>query len=287
LLVAYQTIMRFESFGNGAQSCLLGHVFPGWHETWQPRRRASGASRVEDLSHRVCRRLDLHWGGVHRPRRRVKFTQPKRRLVNVPGAIAFAFREFSPRIGAFMIARTTRFALLAGLTALSLTACQTAEKAATTVKSTAQAQMNPTLSTSDATFMNTAAGAGIAEVNFGQLAESKATSTAIRRFATQMVSDHTAANSKLAALAQTKQITLPTDMDMVHRQAYEQLQQAHGRAFNKLYMDGQVQDHMQVVQAFQTEAQNGTDPDVKAFAQQMLPTLQNHLEMAQKLDPKS
>jgi putative membrane protein len=43
---------------------------------------------------------------------------------------------------------------------------------------------------------------------------------------------------------------------------------------------------MQVVQLFKDEAQNGTDPDVKALAQQLLPTLEHHLEMAQRLDPK-
>jgi putative membrane protein len=186
-----------------------------------------------------------------------------------------------------MIVRNIRLALITGASLLALAACQTAQNAATTVKSVAQAQTNPTLSTSDATFINTAGEAGIAEVKFGELAEKKATTVAIRNFAAQMVHDHSAANVKLAALANQKQITPPSSMNSVHSSAYDALDKTRGRAFNKLYMDDQVSDHTQVVQAFTDEAQNGTDPDVRAFAQQMLPTLQNHLSMAQRLDPKN
>jgi putative membrane protein len=44
-----------------------------------------------------------------------------------------------------------------------------------------------------------------------------------------------------------------------------------------------VQDHTAVVAAFQDEITNGTDADVKAFAQKHLPAIQHHLEMARQL----
>lgn len=181
--------------------------------------------------------------------------------------------------------RTT--AMLVAVSMLSLAGCQQSEKAATDVKSAAQAQTNPTLSTSDVTFINTAATADAEEVQFGKLAETKATTPAIRGFAARMVKDHTAANEKLASLATSKQFTAPTSMDTMHDSAYDSLKNAKGRAFNKAYMDAQVQDHTQVVQAFKDEAQNGTDPDVKAFAQEMVPTLEHHLQLAHRLDPKA
>lgn len=185
-----------------------------------------------------------------------------------------------------MTVMNPRITLFAAVSMLSLAGCQQTEKAATDVKSAAQAQTNPTLSTSDVTFINSAATAGVEEVQFGELAKTKATTPAIRGFASQMVKDHTAANEKLTALATSKQFTAPTSMDTMHDSAYDTLKSSKGRAFNKLYMDGQVQDHMQVVQAFKDEAQNGTDPDVKAFAQEMVPTLEHHLQMAERLDPK-
>ena len=173
-----------------------------------------------------------------------------------------------------------------GAALLALAGCQSTQQAATTVQSAAQAQTTPTLSTTDATFINMAGTSGLAEVQLGELAQTRASNPAVRRFAAQMVADHTQANQRLAALARAKQMTPPSSTDTLHTQAYQQLQNTRGRDFDKLYMDGQVQDHQMVVQAFQNEAQNGTDPDVRAFAQQNLPVMQQHLETAQRLDPR-
>jgi putative membrane protein len=182
-----------------------------------------------------------------------------------------------------MMTNTTRLALTLGAALLGLAGCQRAETAATTVQSAAEAQVNPTLSTTDATFINMAATSGVDEVTFGQLAHTRASNPAVRRFAEQMVADHNVANQELVGLAQAKQMTPPTSMDRAHDQLYQQLQTMHGRAFDRAYMDGQVKDHQMAVETFRTEAQNGTDPQVRSFAQQNLPLMQRHLDMAQKL----
>nr|WP_301280996.1 DUF4142 domain-containing protein [Nostoc sp. PCC 7107] len=49
------------------------------------------------------------------------------------------------------------------------------------------------------------------------------------------------------------------------------------------YMTHMVEDHQKDVSAFQTEAQQGQDPDVKAFASQTLPTLEEHLQQARSI----
>lgn len=179
----------------------------------------------------------------------------------------------------------TRLALFAAMASLPLAACSTTEKAATAVQSAAEAQTTPTLSTTDATFLNTVGEAGLAEVQFGQLAETKATRATTRNFARRMVTEHEKANDALAQLAQSKQFTPPTSLNTANSQTLQMLQSTRGRAFDKAYLDDQVQAHQQVVQAFQNEAQNGTDPQVKAFAQQNLPLMEQHLSMAHRLDP--
>jgi putative membrane protein len=181
---------------------------------------------------------------------------------------------------------TTRAALLAAAAILPMAACSQTQQAATTVQSAAQAQTTPTLSTTDATFLNEAARAGGEEVSAGQVAQTKAGAPAVRRFAARMVADHTAANQSLAALAQSKGITPTMSPDDAHATMLTQLQGMRGRAFDRAYMTGQVDDHQTVVTLFENEAQNGTDPDVKAFAQKQLPTLQSHLEMARQLAPR-
>ena len=179
-----------------------------------------------------------------------------------------------------MMTNFSRFGLIA---LLFLAGCQRAEQAATTAQSAVQAQTTPTLSTSDATFLNLAGTSGIEEVTFGQLAQTKASRAAVRNFAAQMVADHTTANQQLVALARSKQLTPPSSMDLMHDQLFQKLQGLRGSAFDRAYMDSQVQDHAMVVEAFQTEAKNGTDPQVRSFAQQNLPTMQQHLQMARSL----
>ncbi len=176
--------------------------------------------------------------------------------------------------------------LILGAGLISLAACQRAEMGATAAKSAVQAQSTPTLSTTDATFLNMAGMSGMEEVTFAQLAQTNAGSPAVKRFAAQMITDHTPANQQVTSLAQAKQITPATTMDNTHTQLYQQLKAMHGRAFDQAYTSGQVQDHQMAVDTFKTESQNGTDADVRGFAAQSLPMMQHHLQMAKAISKR-
>jgi len=62
---------------------------------------------------------------------------------------------------------------------------------------------------------------------------------------------------------------------------YEKLSVASGADFDKLYMRHVVMDHEKDVKEFEKESSSGTDADVKQFASDTLPTLREHLRMAQ------
>jgi putative membrane protein len=47
-----------------------------------------------------------------------------------------------------------------------------------------------------------------------------------------------------------------------------------------------VADHKDAIKEFQKAAQNADDADIKAFASNTLPTLQEHLRMAQETQAK-
>ncbi len=57
--------------------------------------------------------------------------------------------------------------------------------------------------------------------------------------------------------------------------------------FDKSYISSTVKDHEDDIAAFQKEANNGGDADVKALASKALPTLQGHLRMAQNIARES
>ena len=64
-------------------------------------------------------------------------------------------------------------------------------------------------SSPDASFYKHAAHGGIAEVVAGNLAQQKSTNPKVKDFGAMMVKDHTAANNKLKALADSKGVSLP------------------------------------------------------------------------------
>ena len=125
-----------------------------------------------------------------------------------------------------------------------------------------------------------AAQGGMAEVELGQLATQKASSDAVKQFGQRMVTDHGKANDELKTLAQSKSIMLPTDIGK-HKATKDKLEKLSGAAFDRAYMQEMLNDHRKDVSDFRKESQSGKDPDVKAWAARTLPTLEEHLQMAQ------
>lgn len=138
------------------------------------------------------------------------------------------------------------------------------------------------LGSADNTFAMKACQGGMAEVQLGQLAKDHASSQAVKDFGERMVTDHTKANDELKSIAAKKGITLPTSVDAKDQATYDRLSKLNGAAFDRAYMADMVRDHRTDVSEFQRESQSGNDPDLKAFAGKTLPTLQEHLSMAEK-----
>jgi len=145
----------------------------------------------------------------------------------------------------------------------------------------------PPLSSADATFVQMAAQGGMAEIQAGQLALQNAKGPKVKSFAQKMISDHTAANDQLKQLVSSKSVTLPTAPNDMEAQAIAKLQPEKGWKFDRDYIANQVEGHEAMLQAFQTEEQSGTDPDLKKFASDTLPVIQQHLQMAQGLETKA
>ena len=133
----------------------------------------------------------------------------------------------------------------------------------------------------DQTFVTKAAAGGMAEVELGKLAQEKGTSDQVKSFAQRMVTDHNKANDELKTLAQNKNITLPTDIDPHDKALRDRLSKLSGAQFDHAYMQAMLTDHRKVANEFRHESQIGKDPDIKAFASKTLPTIEEHLKLAE------
>jgi len=140
---------------------------------------------------------------------------------------------------------------------------------------------NHKLSGRDKSFAMEAAMGGMAEVELGKLAQQNAQSDDVKQFGSRMVQDHTNANQQLMPILSAKDVTVPQQPAEKDRKTYDRLSKMRGAEFDRAYMRDMVQDHEKDVKKFRQEAQHGGDPDLKAFAQQTLPVLEQHLKMAQ------
>jgi len=172
--------------------------------------------------------------------------------------------------------RSFHFAPLLGAALFVLAGCQSAGQpgTATPGKPTPE-QVAATLA-----FIDTAGTSGVKEVAFARLAETKTVDPAVRSFAEKMIADLGPVNQQLAALAQSKGAAPPTDIDGPHQVVYQHLQSLRGPAFDRAYVDGELQDLTVTTLAFQSEADTGTDPEVRGFAKQYLPMMLEHVRLS-------
>ena len=149
------------------------------------------------------------------------------------------------------------------------------------------AVMAASVSSQDKMFVQEAAIGGMAEVQEAQSAASAAKAADVKQFGQHMIADHTPNNKELMALAERKGLMPPTTLDARHAQKAAMLKATSGAAFDSAYIKGEIDGHREMAALMQTEMQSGTDPDLKAFAKKTLPVVQEHLEMAQKLQGKA
>jgi putative membrane protein len=138
----------------------------------------------------------------------------------------------------------------------------------------------PEVSSSDRQFLEEAAKGSMEEVHYGRMAMQNGATAGVKAFGQKMVTDHTKANQEAAQLAQQKGVTLPPQSQIKMNPSFAN---KTGADFDKAYVADMISDHEKDVAAFEKEANSGTDPDIKAWAAKMLPTLRQHLTDARAL----
>ena len=138
----------------------------------------------------------------------------------------------------------------------------------------------------DGAFAMNGAQANMAEIALGRLATQKSQNPEVKRFVQRLIADHTQANTALKPLASKKNITLPLDVKPEQKETYDRLAKLSGAEFDREFMALMVTNHQKSEAAYQAESTNGTDPELKAFATKLLPTIEEHLRMSQEIASK-
>ncbi|MGH8517167.1 MAG: DUF4142 domain-containing protein [Panacagrimonas sp.] len=177
------------------------------------------------------------------------------------------------------------------LSLMCLSACILMAAAPPMARSADAAPMQPSgavemlLSEDPKDFYDSAASANMLEIEASKLAETKSSDAQVKRYAKMMVKDHTQAGQKLGKLATTKKVVLPTELLKRHQMMLDGLKEKEdGAAFDEDYRMKMVMSHKEAVSLFDHASKKSPDPDIRAFAAELLPKLQEHGAEAKKLE---
>jgi len=200
----------------------------------------------------------------------------------------------------------TTFILTLGFTALIITACETQpererERGGAAPSPTVGVTPSPTgtaspyasptgspvaLTAPEKEFIANAARGGMLEVQLGNLATQKASNADVKQFGERIATDHSQLGQKLQQLASNLNVTLPQDLKPEQQAIVSRFEKLTGKAFDRDFMKEVVSDHVKTISEFERAASQATNPDIKQFVSEALPTLRDHLKMAREIAGK-
>lgn len=137
-----------------------------------------------------------------------------------------------------------------------------------------------TVSKKDKKFVECTAAHGIFEVKTAQLAQTKATTPEVKELGKTMEQHRGNSNEALKSIAAKKNVTLPTTLSKKQQKCYDKLAKKEGKKFDKCYAKTMAKGHKKEICKFKKEAKKTEDADLKKFASDAIPTLEQHKEMA-------
>jgi len=120
------------------------------------------------------------------------------------------------------------------------------------------------------------------EIALGQLALQKSQDENVKKLAQHIVQDHTQANQKLMPIAQKLQVDPPQGLPSHKQQELQILGGMDSKAFDQAYVSMMDENHAKDVTCFRNKTATAQSPDVKQYASETLPKLQQHWEMTKQ-----
>jgi putative membrane protein len=137
----------------------------------------------------------------------------------------------------------------------------------------------------DQQFVDFAAQTDMVEANLGQLAGSAADAQPVKDYAQMLVTDHTNDFHQLYDIAHQANLNMPMAIDAEHNKAMiDPFQKLKGAAFDHRYVHEMIAGHTKAIAVYKKEAADAQNPALKSYAEQVLPTLQKHLDGAKALE---
>jgi putative membrane protein len=127
--------------------------------------------------------------------------------------------------------------------------------------------------------------ANLAEIQKGQIALDRASDSKVRKFATELVNDHTAADKLVSQCAQKQGLTLSDTLPVEVQKQVDDLR-ATQTDFDRSFVRTEAQAHTKVISDVEAAIRASDNEDTKKLCQKLLPKLRAHEAEAKRLDQR-
>ncbi len=133
-------------------------------------------------------------------------------------------------------------------------------------------------------FVQELKSSGQFEIKSSLVALQRTKNEAIRNFAQKMVEDHQAADQKLMETLKQANLPGPTyGMTAEKEDVFHQLFATTEPLFDSQYVQDQIRGHQEAAALLETYSQKGDNDALKKLASTLLPTIEEHLRLAEGL----
>lgn len=133
-----------------------------------------------------------------------------------------------------------------------------------------------------ASFINTAAQAGLMGVEAARLAIGVTKNAAVKEYAYGVIHDHEQMNEQLLRIATKRGIAIPSGLDPEHAGALQSLRDAPPQQFDAMYFTLVALEHEKTVELLQSNLLNA-DTELAVFSSYNLPRERAHGRLAGEL----
>ncbi len=138
----------------------------------------------------------------------------------------------------------------------------------------------PNAMENDAKYVVDAYADGMMEIRMAERVQGRLLTDDAKHVAEMMIKEHTALNNEMRALAEQKQISLPTELTKNQQDDIDDCAKKTGIDLDKKYLDKTVSMHRNAIDLFEKANDKVNDADVRNAFATALPKLRNHLDMA-------
>ena len=166
--------------------------------------------------------------------------------------------------------------------ALILNACNRSR----TVEAAREDRQQPDATPAEQDFMMKAAQANVSEIDMARIVMQKSQNRDVKDFANMIQSDHTNALEDLMDLMRDKGMSPPSVLSPDAKIDIEKMTALSGAEMDREFVNTMVSDHQKALEMFRDLANIAQSPDVRKYAEDLIPKLEMHLDKAQKLQSK-